>query len=67
MGAPSVMIENLERLMLVTRTNVPLSFDDENFYVMPPVNHLYVSELGRAFVRACRVEIPSRAEKKSEA
>jgi hypothetical protein len=56
---PSVMIENLERLMLVTRTNVPLSLDDKIVNTMPPANHLYVSELGKAFVRACRV--PTKA------
>ena len=50
-----VLIENLERLMLVTRMNVPLSFDDKILNTMPPANHLYVSELGKAFVRACRL------------
>jgi hypothetical protein len=50
-----VLIENLERLMLVTRMNVPLSFDDKMSHTFPPANHLYISELGKAFVRACRV------------
>ena len=52
---PPVMLENLERLMLVTRTNVPLSLDDKIVNTMPPANHLYVSELGKAFVLACRI------------
>jgi hypothetical protein len=55
---PAVMIENLERLMLVTRTNVPLSLDDKIVHTMPPANHLFVSELGKAFVRACRIGHP---------
>jgi hypothetical protein len=53
------MLENLERLMLVTRTNVPLSLDDKIVNTIPPANHLYVSELGKAFVRACRTPRPS--------
>jgi hypothetical protein len=52
---PPVMLENLERLMLVTRTNLPLSLDDKIVNTMPPANHLYVSELGKAFVLACRI------------
>ena len=52
---PSLKIENLERLMLVTRTNLPLSLDDKIVNTMPPANHLYVSELGKAFVLACRI------------
>ncbi len=57
---PSLKVENLERLMLVTRTNLPLSLDDKIQTIMPGANHLYVSELGKAFVLACRVEIPNR-------
>ena len=49
-----VMIDNLERLRLVTRNMVPLSDDDKVHHTFPPANHLYVSELGKAFVRACR-------------
>jgi hypothetical protein len=49
-----VMIDNLERLRLVTRNMVPLSVDDKVHHTFPPANHLYVSELGKAFVRACR-------------
>jgi hypothetical protein len=52
---PSLKIENLERLMLVTRTKLPLSLDDKIVNKMPPANHLYVSELGKAFVLACRI------------
>jgi hypothetical protein len=52
---PSLKIENLERLMLVTRANLPLSLDDKIVNTMPPANHLYVSELGKAFVLACRI------------
>lgn len=50
-----VLIENMERLMLVTRTRVPLSVGNKIVNTMPPANHLYVSELGKIFVRACRV------------
>ena|ERR1051326_3125766 len=59
---PPLMIENLERLMLVTRTNLPLSLDDKIVNMMPGQNHLYVSELGKAFVRACRIEVSERDE-----
>jgi hypothetical protein len=52
---PSLKIENLERLMLVTRTKLPLSLDDKIVNKMPPANHLYVSELGKGFVLACRI------------
>jgi hypothetical protein len=52
-----VMIENLERLMLVTRIAVPLSFDDKVQHSFPPANHLFVSEFGKAFIRACRLPI----------
>jgi len=51
----SVMLENLERLMLLTRTNLRLSFDDKIVNTMPPANHPYVSELGKVFVLACRI------------
>ena len=54
---PSLKIENLERLMLVTRRNLPLSLDDKIHNIMPGANHLYVSELGKAFVLACRVSL----------
>lgn len=50
-----VLIENLERLKLVTRTQVPLSFTDKIVNVIPAQNHLHITELGRLFVRACRV------------
>jgi len=53
-SVPTVMIENLERLMLVTRNAVRLSLDDKLINTFPSANHLYVSELGKAFVRACR-------------
>jgi len=59
---PSVMIENLERLVLVTRTNVPLSLEDKIVHTMPSANHLYVSELGKAFVRACRIDTPEKRD-----
>lgn len=49
-----VMIDNLERLRLATRNRVPLSVDDTVQHTFPPANHLYVSELGKAFVRAYR-------------
>jgi hypothetical protein len=49
------MLENLERLMLVTRTSLPLSLDDKIVNTTPPANHLQVSELGKAFVLACRI------------
>jgi len=52
----SLMIDNLERLMLVTRTAVEISRTEEIRNVMPPANHLYLSTLGKAFVRACRLK-----------
>jgi hypothetical protein len=52
-SVPPIMIENMERLKLVTRVNVPLNFDRLT-NTFPAANHLYISELGRAFVRACR-------------
>jgi len=51
----AVLIGNLERLNLVTRNNVPLHRDDTIQHVMPTANHLYVSDLGGAFVRGCRL------------
>jgi hypothetical protein len=61
---PSLKIENLERLMLVTRTNLPLSLDDKIHNIMPGANHLYVSDPGKAFVLACRIDIPKREKEK---
>lgn len=49
------MIENLLRLMLVTRTKLSLSTDDKIKHTMPPANHLYVSELEKRFVNVCRI------------
>jgi len=50
----AIMVENLERLMLVTRVTVPRSLDDDSkANTFPPANRLYVTELGRSFVRAC--------------
>jgi hypothetical protein len=56
-SVPQVMIENLERLMLVTRIAVPLSFDNKVQHSFPPANHLYVSEFGKAFILACRLPL----------
>src|SRR6266852_1102029 len=50
-----IMVENLERLMLVTRDTVPLSLNDSLTNTFPPANRLYVTELGRSFVRACHL------------
>jgi abortive infection alpha-like protein len=54
-----IMVENLERLMLVTRVTVPLSLDDSLTNTFPPANRLYVTELAKSFVRACH--LPQRA------
>lgn len=51
-----VLIDDLERLRLVTRTGVAISINDELVNKMPPANHLYLSNLGKVFIRACRVE-----------
>jgi Abortive infection alpha len=50
-----IMVENLQRLMLVTRVTVPLSLDDGSTSTFPPANRLYVTELGKSFVRACHL------------
>jgi hypothetical protein len=51
-----ILVENLQRLMLVTRVTVPLSLDDDSkTNTFPPANRLYVTELGRSFVRACHL------------
>ncbi len=51
----SVMLDDLERLNVVTRINVPLSFDNKIVLKTGPNNHLRISQLGKAFVRACRL------------
>ena len=53
-SASPIMVDDLERLKLVTRIDVPLTFDRLT-NTFPAANHLYISELGRAFVRACRL------------
>ena len=50
-----VLIGNLERLGLVTRMQLKLSLDNQIQNIFPPANHLYVSELGKTFIRACRI------------
>lgn len=50
-----IAIDNLERLRLVTRNVTALAVDDELFNAMPAGNHLYITELGRTFVNACRL------------
>ena len=50
-----VMLGNLERLMVVTRNSVPLSTEEARTNTFSHANHLYLSELGKAFVRACHV------------
>jgi hypothetical protein len=52
-----VLIDNLERLRLVTRNQIPLSLDNKIINVMPPANHLYISPLGTSFIQACRLGI----------
>ena len=52
---PSILVENLERLKLVTRIDVPLSLHDEMANYFAHANHFYISNLGLAFVRACRL------------
>jgi CheY-like chemotaxis protein len=40
--------------------------DIERLNQFAPANRLYITELGKAFVRACRIDIPSnRAERDS--
>lgn len=52
-----LVVENLERLMLVSRNSgVKLSTDDQRYVsVTATSNRLYVTSLGKAFVRACRL------------
>ena len=55
--AHPLVVENLERLMLVSRNSgVKLSTDDQRYMnISASANHLYVTNLGKAFVRACRL------------
>lgn len=52
-----VMVENLERLMLLSRTghvsHSPEQAEVRNIFL--PANHLYITQFGRAFVQACRL------------
>ena len=50
-----LMIANMERLMLITRNDIGLTLDDRIVNTMPSANHLYLSEFGSSFVRACRL------------
>lgn len=50
-----IAVDNLERLRLVTRNLTPLAVDDVLTNTMGPDNHLFISELGKAFVKACRL------------
>jgi Abortive infection alpha len=60
-AAHPIALENLERLMLVSRhSGVKFSTDDQYSNTFATANHLYVTNLGKAFVRACRV--PKREE-----
>jgi hypothetical protein len=56
-SAHTLVIENLERLRLVVRHNVPISINAndpfQNSFPQPTL--IYVSNLGLAFVRACRL------------
>jgi hypothetical protein len=61
--APAIVLEDLERLMLFTR-NPGISFGSDGrqtVNMFSPSNHLYVTVLGKTFVRACRVPQSSRA------
>jgi hypothetical protein len=55
--AHPLVLENLERLMLVSRhSGVKLSTDDQRYSnTFAAANHLYITNLGKAFVRACRI------------
>jgi hypothetical protein len=50
----SMAVDNLERLRLVTRNFTALAVDDALSNTMATGNHLYITDLGRAFVNACR-------------
>lgn len=50
-----IAIDNLERLRLVTRNRGGLSLDNKIVFATAGGNHLYVSDLGQAFVVACRL------------
>lgn len=54
---PPMLIENLERLMLLSRighiSRTPEESELSNLFV--PANHLYLTQFGRTFVRACRL------------
>lgn len=50
-----IAVDNLERLRLVTRNPIALAIDDALSHTTATGNHLYITELGRAFVDACRL------------
>jgi hypothetical protein len=56
-AAHPLMLENLERLNLVSRhSGVKFSNDDlQSSKTFAITNHLYITNLGKAFVRACRI------------
>jgi hypothetical protein len=56
-----VMMDDLERLQLVTRNSVLVTGGDEGINIFPAGNHLHLSELGKAFIRACRAPKPAGA------
>jgi hypothetical protein len=65
-SAHPITIESLERLMLINRTaGIALPTTIERLNQFAPANYLYMTELGRAFVRACRIDIHRRTEKDS--
>jgi Abortive infection alpha len=49
-----IAVDNLERLRLVTRNLTALAVDDVLTNSFGADNHLYISGLGSAFVKACR-------------
>jgi hypothetical protein len=60
--ATMITIENLERLMLVSRnTGVHLTAEEQR-NTFAAANHLYMTDFGKAFVRSCR--IPKRPVRK---
>jgi abortive infection alpha-like protein len=48
-------LDNLLRLMLLTRTNVNVTYDRSILGFRPQIPDIYFSDLAKAFVRACRV------------
>jgi hypothetical protein len=56
----SILIDNLERLNLVNRSDAPLTVNGSPIHISPHTNHLYITKFGKRFVEVCRIPAPKR-------